>query len=156
MSQDTSNSVPRYDAEHCIICSDSFVDNPDKEKCCVKAKGINNLVKFCILRGHSELKSYLETDPPQVIVHKRCRSDYIQYRGFTDCDEDSEKMNPPKKTMSQSSTFHWKNDCFLCGYRAVIDDRHPNQSDKVHLVTSLPLRDKILEVCAERQDLWAV
>ena len=84
-----------------------------------------------------------DTSSSEVNVHTRCRSDYIKYRGFKDYDEDSEKMNPPKKTRSQSSTFQWKNDCFLCGYRAAIDDRHRIQSDKVHLVTTLPLRDKI-------------
>ena len=42
----------------------------------------------------------------------------------------------------------------LCGKPATIDARHPNQS-KVKTVTTLPLRDKVLEQCDKRGDTWA-
>lgn len=42
----------------------------------------------------------------------------------------------------------------LCGNPATIDAQHPNQS-KVKTVTTLPLRDKVLEQCDKRGDTWA-
>ena len=44
--------------------------------------------------------------------------------------------------------------CMLCGKPATIDAQHPNQS-KVKTVTTLPLRDKVLEQCDKRGDIWA-
>ena len=42
----------------------------------------------------------------------------------------------------------------LCGKIAKFDIRHPERN-KVHNVTTLPMRDKLLECCSKRGDAWA-
>ena len=42
----------------------------------------------------------------------------------------------------------------LCGNVAQFDARHPER-DRVYNVTTLPMRDKLLECCIKRGDAWA-
>ena len=57
--------------------------------------------------------------------------------------------------LAVGSTFTWKKDCFLCEKPCAIDPKHFNRSD-CHQVTSLPFKNKILEVCSERDDNWGL
>ena len=52
------------------------------------------------------------------------------------------------------ASFHWKENCMLCGEKAEIDHRHPERN-KIHNVTTLPMRNKLLECCNKRGDAWA-
>ena len=42
----------------------------------------------------------------------------------------------------------------LCSEKAEIDYRHPERN-KIHYVTTLPMRDRLLECCEKRGDAWA-
>ena len=43
----------------------------------------------------------------------------------------------------------------LCGKCAMVDTRHPDRAH-VKVVTTLPMRDNILEQCSRRGDDWAL
>ena len=42
----------------------------------------------------------------------------------------------------------------VCGKSAIVDTRHP-QRQRVHKVSTTPMRCNLLECCIERGDLWA-
>ena len=41
----------------------------------------------------------------------------------------------------------------LCGALVGFDTRHPERN-KIHTVTTLPMRDNLLECCGKRGDIW--
>ena len=67
---------------------------------------------------------------------------------------ENDQLPPAKKLRSSTSLFDWKKNCILCGNLAKFDIRHPDR-DRVHCVTTLPMRDKLLECCGKRGDTWA-
>ena len=144
-----------FDEEHCLICGKSFEDNPSEQNVTV-TRGIPNLIKFSLLRGHQELHNYLSSTPNAVIVHERCRGEYVKMRGLPKPDGIEENPRPAKKLRSHTDTFQWATCCLFCCDSVVVDDGHPERYGKIHYAQTMQLRDSILEVCSQRQDSWAV
>jgi len=48
-----------------------------------------------------------------------------------------------QRLRSSMPLFNWKGNCMLCGEKAKIDGRHPERN-KVHKVTKLSMRDKVV------------
>ncbi len=63
-------------------------------------------------------------------------------------------MPQAKRLRSSVLSFNWKENCKLCGELVGFDTRHPERN-KIHTVTTLPMRDNLLECCGKRGDIWA-
>ncbi len=127
----------------------------------VTAKGLETLIQFSETRSCTQLTEYLKgrqnaTPIGKVSVHKKCRRDFTdKTRSFSVNPENTDDVPPCSKRMrSDEVAFNFKGDCFLCGKNASIDLRRPDRT-QVRRVTTLPMRDKLLERCKVRADLWA-
>ena len=60
---------------------------------------------------------------------------------------------PPVKVLRSSTMFDWKRDCFFCSTPAVVDNRHPGQSD-MRVVRTLGIKETVLGICLHRNDEW--
>ena len=54
-------------------------------------------------------------------------------------------MPPAKMLRSSVLPFEWKKKCMLCGNLAQFDAHHPERDKSIYNVTTLPIRDKLLE-----------
>ena len=68
-------------------------------------------------------------------------------------DEGETHESNPKLLRSSIPVFDFKHNCFLCCGTVVIDHRHPENSS-VTDVTTVQMKEKVLEKCDERMDVW--
>lgn len=138
----------------CVICNLGF---ENVEPVHVTKKGILTLINYSEKHSRDDLHTYLNqcisTDPVEaVLVHANCR------RNFTDKKRlglhSHVEVPSAKRLRSSSLPFNWKEDCMLCGKSAIHDTRHPERQ-RVHKVSTIPMRCNLLECCTERGDLWA-
>ena len=102
---------------------------------------------------HSHLTECISQTPiGKVLVHKSCGRDYTNQRRVTCCSSVEEDQLPQAK--SSLISFNWKENCMLCGEKAKVDARHPERN-KIHNVTTLAMRDNLLECCDIRGDTRA-
>ena len=143
------------------------------ELCCVKCnnpaseseslqevgKGIQTLVNYAIkVNGNVSERHLLEaqTSNSRVKIHHACqKSAYNELKRGKSTDQGSSSSKVAKVvTRSAINIFNWKENCFICGQLCFKDNKHPERSNVV-LVATLPIREKILNVCSQRNDKWA-
>ena len=81
-----------------------------------------------------------------VMVHHNCR------RKFTDARHKTTKNEVPKKKLRsslESTSFQWKEDCFLCSEKI---DYHNLKREGVSSVMTLPIRENLIKRANERSD----
>ena len=144
-----------FNKESCVICLGSFTD---LDVVTVGQKRLSSLIHFSEIRGDDKLKTYLahvskNVPVGKVLVHTKCRKRYTDARRSSRSSHD-EDIPSQKRLRSAESLFDWKENCFLCGSVAYHDQRHPDR-DPVHVVETIPFRDKIVSQCASRNDSWA-
>lgn len=98
---------------------------------------------------------YLASHPAIVIVHDSCHSRYTDKRRLEKLPGSVNEESTSKKLRSHTTSFCWKQNCFLCGKDAVADPRHRDRCD-VKQVKTLEIRHNLLSKCAERNDQWAL
>ena len=138
----------------CVLCNLGF---EDEKSVCVSHKGILTLINFGEKRGRLDLVTYLTESINKiplktVLVHKECRRNFTDIkRGFNSRVTDIEAPCA-KRLRSNQLPFNWKEDCMLCGQFAILDSRYPETI--IRSVTTLPMRTKLIECCAKRDDSW--
>ena len=138
----------------CVLCNLGF---EDEKSVCVSHKGILTLINFCEKRGRLDLVTYLtesinKIPMKTVLVHKECRRNFTDIkRGFNSRVTDIEAPCA-KRLRSNQLPFNWKEDCMICGQFAILDSRYPETI--IRSVTTLPMRTKLIECCAKRDDSW--
>ena len=142
------------DERNCVLCKHDFEES---SRTTVGAKGLKTLLELAKERQLEELMRHLESKSAtnfigDVFVHHDCRRKFV--KKTKKCEARGE---PAKKKLRSSlpNVFDWRRDCFLCGKEAVIDVRHPGRKQKVFQVRTLPFREKILQLCKERNDQWS-
>ena len=152
-----SAAASHFQLDCCVICKEGFCNDKPTT---VSEKGIMTLVRFSEERGCSELHAHLtecvkKTPTQAVFVHKDYRRDFTNRRRPVCCNvSENDQLPPAKKLRSSMLPFDWKKNCMLCGNVAQFNARHPER-DRVYNVTTLPMRDKLLECCIKRGDAWA-
>ena len=130
----------------CSLCNRDFsTESP------VGKTGLVNLVKTAQEKGNLELYNTfvenLNQEPVgNVYVHHDCRRKYVDKRKHK---ESGEQCNKTLISSSQGS-FSWKLDCFLCEKQA--KDGKGRMHSSVSQVSTLPIRDTLIERCKERND----
>ena len=141
-----------FEEDRCVICKLGFQND---KATTVSEKGMMSLSSFSEERGcldlHSHLTECINKIPiGKVLVHKNCHRDFTNRRRWFSTSED-DQLPQAKRLRSSMLSFNWKNNCMLCGKFAEFDTHHPERN-KVHNVTTLPMRDKLLECCGKRGD----
>ena len=151
-----AEEVSQFQEDCCVICKLGFTtDKPVT----VSKKGILSLISCSESRGCSELHSYLTESISKApignfLVHKNCRRDFTNQTRIMRCNElEDDQLPQAKRLRSSEVPFNWKDSCMLCGEFAYFDSRHP-EKNKIRAVTTLPLRDKLLECYDKRGDSW--
>ena len=146
-----------FKKDHCVICKLNF---ENEEPVHVTKKGILTIMECCEKHGKDDLYTYLNecisTNPIEtVLVHSDCRRNFTDKKrpGFQNLVAVDE-IPSAKILRSSTAPFNWKDDCLLCAKPAIVDTRHP-QRERVHRVSTIPMRCNLLECCKERGDLWA-
>ena len=123
------------------------------------SKGLETVLEFCDLHGESKLSKYLATTSQAIHIHRKCRHKFTSKRrleqGSTIVDEGETHESNPKLLLSSIPVFEFKKNCFLCCGPVVIDLRHPENSS-VRDVTTVEMKEKVLEKCDERMDVWGL
>jgi len=88
-----------------------------------------------------------------VLPHQKCRRNFTDHKRVIHRGEEVTEL-PCKKIKVKFCLFNWKEDCMLCGKCAVVDTCHPDRA-QIKVVTTLPMRDNILEQCSKKGDDWA-
>ena len=103
---------------------------------------------------HSHLTECISQTPiGKDLVNKSCSEDYTNQRRVTCCRSVEEDQLPQAKRLrSRLISFNWKENCMLCGEKAKVDVRHPERN-KIHNITTLAMRDNLLECCDKRGHL---
>ena len=143
----------------CVIC---LLDFKTKEPVHLTKKGMLTIIECCEKHGREDLYAYLNscisTDPVEtVLVHSDCRRNFTDRKrpGILSCTATDDAEIPKlKRLRSSTAPFNWKDDCLLCAKPAIVDTRHP-QRQRVHKVSTIPIRCNLLECCKERGDVWA-
>ena len=141
----------------CIKCRS---ENSQYEKLPVVSKGIQKIIEYSEKIKDTVFTEYLKEKQQKkesVKLHRQCQKDIYN--------ELKRKIEVPviipakvakvSTRLSIGSTFAWKKDCFLCEKPCAIDERHLNRSD-CHQVTTLPFKNKVLDVCSKRDDDWGL
>ena len=88
------------------------------------SRGLSTLIEFNRRHADEELHEYLMTKPDKVLVHNKCRRDYVDEKRFAqqqkrkhDTETDDAQLEAPKLLRSKVGTFSWKTN-----FR---DDRRP-------------------------------
>jgi hypothetical protein len=151
MSDSASVSVGFFGEDRCVICRVAFDDNT-VDKVCLGNKGMKTLLEYSIVRGDSELKSFLDGKPGSVNVHYQCRKVYTnpcRKFGQFGAPADSDVPEQPKKKLrSMSVAFDWHTNCLFCG--KCVEGGQP-----AHSAMTLQMKDTVEKKCLERNDDWA-
>ena len=137
----------------CSICKSSG----DSEKTLVRVtqKRLRTILHYAELREKSELvedlQSKLNQETCEVLVHQKCRRDFTDAKRLRT--EKSLVAPLTAKKVKRSGAFYWKRDCFIYGKLAVADG-HPDRID-VQVVSTIPFRENLLQICHERNDAWS-
>ena len=124
------------------------------------SKGIQKIVEYSEKIEDVVFTKYLkekQKNKESVRIHRLCQKDLYNElkRKISVTETVPVKVAKVDTRLSVGSTFTWKKDCFLCEKPCAIDTKHFNRSD-CHQVTTLPFKNKILEVCSERDDNWGL
>ena len=143
----------KFQEDCCVICQLGF---EGEKPVTVAGKGTFTLIKYSEEHGEYELKEYLtrcinSAQSRSVLVHKSCRRDFTR----TYSSVEHENAPSAKKLRSGLLPFNWKKECVLCGSNTNFDTRHPERS-KVHKITTLPIKNRLLECCQRRGDSWGL
>ena len=148
-----SGTLSKIDAlysEKCVICQGT-VDSQENRLQTVKPTSIIRIKEYSDFVKNEDLSHYLSQDVfhMQVKIHRCCQKTMNNaLRTFRNkCS--SKKVR--KVTRDQTTSFDWKNMCFFCEELCVIDKKHPSRN-LVQEVTTLPFRDKLLQLCRDRND----
>ena len=126
----------------CVICKESTKENLIK----VTERGLGGLLQFSKIRDedslHEELRLAKSNQTP-VFVHESCRKRFNNKRRIA--------VPEPlgKKTRKSVEVFGWKINCFYCGLQCIHDLKNPKRKDW-HLVTTLDIRQRILDICKSK------
>ena len=152
IEMDEGHLASIFKKDHCVICKLNF---ENEEPVHVTKKGMLTIIECCEKHERNDLCAYLNecisTNPIEtVLVHSGCR------RNFTDKKRPGlqdpvtiDKIPSAKRLRSSTAPFNWKDDCLLCAKPAMVDARHP-QRERVHMVSTIPMRCNLLECCNER------
>ncbi len=145
-----------FEENSCVICRQAFGND---KAITVAEKGMKSLISFSKQHGDSLLYDHLtecisKIPVGKVLVHQACRRDYTNKRRASWLSSEKEKPPEAKRLRSSTVSFHWKENCMLCGKKAKTDNRHPVRN-KIHSVTTISMHDKLLECCDKRGDAWA-
>ena len=115
------------------------------------------IIKYSEKHGRSELAAYLnnlisKAPTRAILVHKTCWRDFTDAKRIHVDKEEEMEVQCIKRLRSSLLPFDWKKDCMLCGKSAETDKRHPGRKQlQVHKVTTIPLRENILECCEKER-----
>ena len=135
---------------YCIKCQDP---NSKDEKMTIVKDGIEKIIEFSCRTNNQTLKDFLEerrgTD--QIKIHRDCqRTIYNALKRKSQLLKD--QFTPPEvPTRRDSFNFEWKRDCFFCDKPCKVDKHHRDRIDWQQ-VRTLPMRDKIMNICQQRED----
>ena len=146
--KEASQASHTFSSDKCVICQEDFDENTPAV--IVHHKGLAALIKVSEERKMVDQNIYLArvNDSGVVMVRHNCQ------RKFTDARRKATKNEVPKKKLRsslESTSFQWKEDCFLCSEK--IDD-HNLKREGVSSVMTLPIRDKLIKRANERSDEW--
>ena len=134
----------------CVICQKLLVDDVVtlREK---GSEGIN--------RASAERNDIIMAAVPGQKVHQTCRLAYCHPINIAPAKK-QENTSAPTSSSRRSldrkteHSFSFKTDCFFCGTRIDFEEQKKRPGD-VFRVTTLETKDTVLEICSERDDLWA-
>ena len=107
--------------ECCVICHKSlFSDTVEHTK--ATPTGLSTLIRCSIMRGDEQLEQYLKSEPTVAYIHVICRKSYTDTRLHTRKVGNDQSGQPERSIRSNEESFNWKEDCFLCGKRAAVDN----------------------------------
>ena len=133
-----------------------YLRSPENDvKTVVTKKGLATIIHFANIRDDLLLLLHLNNinvDNNQVLVHKECRKSFTDPRKKKESQAHKSKVNATLR--SSLPLFEWKTHCFFCAEFAAVDKRHPDRSD-IHSVTTLPFREKLMQVCEQRNNEWS-
>lgn len=152
-----------FHEDACVLSLFNMCKYGDGETPLVKVtkKGLETLIEFSQKRSCIQLTDYLKRQHNikpggKISIHKDCRRDFTDKKRTSSINTEAPDDSPCSKRMRSNETpFNFKEDCFLCGNNATIDIRHADRN-RVRRVTTLPMRDKLLERCKERDDSWGL
>ena len=79
------------------------------------SRGLSKLIEFSKRHADEELHEYLMTKSDKVLVHSKCRRDYVDEKRFAqqqkrkhDNETDDAELKAPKLLRSKVGTFSWK------------------------------------------------
>ena len=134
----------------CVICQKLLVDDVVtlREK---GSEGIN--------RASAERNDIIMAAVPGQKVHQTCCRAYCHPINIAPAKK-QENTSAPTSSSRRSldrkteHSFSFKTDCFFCGTRIDFEEQKKRPGD-VFRVTTLETKDTVLEICSEREDLWA-
>jgi len=128
---------------NCIICKDST----DEKLITVTDRGFDGLLQFSKARKEDLIYKELclaKANQTQVLVHGSCRKWFNNKRRIS-----TEEPCSSKKTRKILESFCWKSNCFYCGLQCISDRKNPSRKDW-HLVSTLDIRKRILDICISK------
>ena len=135
----------QYDVSRCIICQETNEETLSKV-----STGLETLIKYSKQWSHEGLRKHLNYQKEHngdVLIHVKCRKDYTNQRRLNSFLK--KKINECKPTRQTVQQFDWKKQCFYCGKDAIKDPKHPDRNI-VHLASTLPFRNSILNLCEKK------
>ena len=127
---------------NCIICKESTKENLIK----VTERGLGGLLQFSKIRNEDSLHEELrlaKSNHTAVFVHEICRKHFNNKRRI------AVQETSGKKTRKSMETFGWKLNCFYCGLPCIYDTKNPKRKNW-HLVTTIDIRQRILDICTSK------
>ena len=143
----SSQGSHTFSSDKCVIYQEDFDKNAPAV--IVHQKGLATLIKVSEERKMVDLNiclARMNDSCGVVMVHHNCR------RKFTDARHKTTKNEVPKKklrSLLESTSFQWKEDCFLCSEKI---DYHNLKREGVSSVMTLPIRENLIKRANERSD----
>ena len=155
-----ANTEPE-NVETCIICSKGFLMSDNSKKVNLTEKCMTTMLHCSKLRKRHNLEMVIDSllkNKQRAPVHNECRRIFTvmkRINSFLVKEEHSAegKRKKANERRSWHNLFNWKSQCFLCGSNAIIDSGHPSNF-QVHRVSTLPFRQKVIDICEVRNDNW--
>jgi hypothetical protein len=110
--------VGTFHQHMCVICRCVFDTLHGMADVSQVGRGFDTLIENSCKYKDKALETYLISRPPVVIVHNRCTKNYVSKRRFDQVSKSEGESNSevvlPKTLRSSSTSFNWKENCFIC------------------------------------------
>lgn len=140
----------------CVICHKPA---SQVEKLRKLHKGLQKILDYSLRVRDDVLYQYLQEGQQKgkaIRIHENCQKYvYNELKRKSSANKRSASTKGAKLVTRASVTrFDWKQNCFFCGEPCAFDEKHPGRN-RFRLAETLPFRDKVLNTCQERNDIWA-